>query len=86
MGIGMCTGNSSSCTGFKCSLDTVDHMILLKVLENKFGITDDTLEGCRLYLCPRLMKVHVASEYSTTKTLSFLVLQRLCAGPVLFNL
>ena len=23
---------------------TVDHMILLKVLENKFGITDDALE------------------------------------------
>ena len=34
------------------AFDAIDHAMLLKVLENMFGITDDAVECFQSYLCP----------------------------------
>ena len=68
------------------AFDTVDCMIILKVLENRLGITNDVLGWLTSYLCPRFQRVCMSSKYATNKTLSFSVSQGSCAGPVLFNI
>ena len=68
------------------AFDTVNHAILLEVLENKFGITDDALEWFQSYLCPQFMTVHVVLKYSSLATLPFLAAQGSCPGSILFNL
>ena len=41
------------------AFDTVDHDILLQILENKFGVKDKALDWFRSYLQPRNFKVCV---------------------------
>ena len=66
------------------AFDTVDHQILLDVLENRFGITGTALSWGRTYLQPRFCKVCVNKSYSKLQDLTFSVLQGSCAGPVLY--
>ena len=47
------------------AFDTVDHDILLNVLEKEFGITGNVLNWCKTYLANRAFKVCV--ERSTQK-------------------
>ena len=67
------------------AFDTVDHNVLLSVLENKFGVGGTALELCDTYLCPRHCKVNINKSYSTPRELPFSVPQGSCAGPVLYS-
>ena len=49
------------------AFDTVDHTILLKVLQNKFSITDAALEWFRPYLWERGCKVNIGDHRSMVK-------------------
>ena len=66
------------------AFDTVDHDILLTVLERKFGVTGKCLSWFESYLRPRSCKVNVGSTYSTMMDLAFSVPQGSCAGPILY--
>ena len=66
------------------AFNTVDHDILLSVLENKFGMKDVALKWFESCLRPRSCKVSIKSAYSAEKQLSFSVPQGSCAGPSLF--
>ena len=66
------------------AFDTVDHDILLSILENKFGIKDVALRWFESYLRPRSCKVSISPAYSAEKQLPFSVPQGSCAGPSLF--
>ena len=66
------------------AFDTVDHQILLDVLENRFGITGTALSWFRTYLQPRFCKVCVNKSYSKLQDLTFSVPQCSCSGPVLY--
>ena len=66
------------------TFNTVDHQILLDVLENRFGITGTALSWFRTYLQPRFCKVCVNKSYSKLQDLTFSIPQGSCAGPVLY--
>ena len=66
------------------AFDTVDHDVLLSVLNAKFGVTGNALRWFESYLRPRSCKVSVRSAYSEVKDLQFSVPQGSCAGPVLY--
>ena len=59
------------------AFDTVDHNILLKILENQFGVTDTTLKWFDSYLRPR--------PYSESQKLSFGVPQGSYSGANIFT-
>ena len=67
------------------AFDTVDHNVLLRVLENNFGVGGMALGFCDTYLCPRHCKVNINKSYSTPRELPFSVPQGSCAGPVLYS-
>ena len=67
------------------AFDTVDHNVLLSVLENNYGVAGKALELCDTYLCPRHCKVNIKNSYSTSRELPFSVPQGSCAGPVLYS-
>ena len=67
------------------ALDTVDHTILLDVLDKKFGITNVALEWFSSYLRPRNLRVNVGLEYSVYRALDFSVPQGSVAGPILYS-
>ena len=62
----------------------VDHDILLNVLENKFGVSDKTLEWQNTYLRPRSCKIEVEEDLSEEQVLTFLVPEGSAAGPTLY--
>ena len=62
-----------------------DHNILLKILENQFGVTDTALKWFNSYLRPRSFKVHIGGEYSESQKLSFGVPQGSCNGANIFT-
>ena len=66
------------------SFDTVDHDILVSVLEAKFGIEGQALNWFDRYLRQRNCKINVGRAYSEPKHLSFSVSRVSCAGPVLY--
>ena len=68
------------------AFDTVDHDILVSVLEAKFGIEAQALNWFDSYLRQRSCKVNVGKAYSEPKHLPFSVPQGSCAGPVLYLL
>ena len=49
-------GNSSSYTRLSAAFDTVDHDLLLEVLEKQFGITGSAWHWYQNYLKPRKFK------------------------------
>ena len=67
------------------AFDMVDHGILLKILENQFGITDTALRRFNNYLRPRLFKVGIGDEYSESHKLSYGVPQGSCSGVNIFT-
>ena len=69
------------------AFDTVDHAILLNILNNKFGITDKALKWFDSYLHPRSFKVAIDKDHhSKEHSLEVSVPQGSCAGAGLFNL
>ena len=67
------------------AFDTVDHNVLLSVLENKYGVGGKAPELCDTYLHPRHCKVNINNSYSTSRELPFSVPQGSCTGPVLYS-
>ena len=65
--------------------NTVDHQILIDVLNKRFNIEWVVLEWFSNYLCPRSCKVMVEDVYSTEKSLTFSLAQGSVAGTVLYN-
>ena len=68
------------------AFDTVDHTILLNILNCKFGITDKALKWFDCYLWPRSFKVLIDHHCSKNQDLDVSVPQGSCAGANLFNL
>ena len=62
----------------------MDHNVLIKVLNKKFGLSNTALMWFELYLQPRQFKVCVKGQYSTEVDLKFSVPQGSCAGPTLY--
>ena len=70
--------------GSLCSFDTVDHDILLNILQNGFGITGTALNWFDSCLRPHSCAVTVQKARSSDKDLSFSVPQGSYTGLVLF--
>ena len=79
------------CVSFFIAIDvlaafnTVDHNVLISVLENNYGVGGKALELCDTYLHPRHCKVNIRNSYSTPRELPFSVPQGSCPGPVLYS-
>ena len=67
------------------AFDMVDHVILLDVLQKRFGIEGVALSLFDNYLCPRSCKVNVGKVYSSSRELECCVPQGSCAGPILYT-
>ena len=76
---------SLMCIDLSAVFDTVDHGILLNVLQNKFGISGNALSWFKSYLQPRFCRVNIHNANLEDKELNFLVPQGSCAGPVLYS-
>ena len=63
------------------AFDTVDHDLLLSVLQKRPGINGNALNWCESYLRPRTCQVNIGKAHSTKKKLNFSVPQGSCAGP-----
>ena len=68
------------------ALDTVHHDILLRCLEYKFGIKDQTLTWFKSYLSNRSQRIVIGNVKSDSFDLKFGVPQGSCLGPMLFSL
>ena len=68
------------------AFDTVNHKILLSVLEHNFRLEQTVLNWFSSYLNQRSCKVNIGREYSSSQDLPFSVPQGSCAGAQLFNL
>ena len=68
------------------AFDTVDHDILLDILNHKFGIEDKALKWFDNYLRPRSFKVVIDGTYSEEQNLTVSIPQGSCAGANIFNL
>ena len=64
---------------------TVDHKVLLEVLQKCFGVEGRALDWFQSYLSSRFFKVSIGDVYSTSKESKVSVPQGWCAGPSLFN-
>ena len=53
------------------AFDTVDHNLLLTILQNRYGITDTTLQWYESYLRPRGMSVCINDAYSSIRALKY---------------
>ena len=67
------------------AFNTVDHDVLLSVLENNYGVRGKALELCDTYLHSRHCKVNIKNSYSTPRELPFSVPQGSCAGLVFYS-
>ena len=68
------------------AFDTVDHNILINILESDFGICGDVLKWFRSYLTGRIQRVIVNQQSSKIFNLNYGVPQGSCLEPVLFLL
>lgn len=66
------------------AFDTVDHDILLEVLESQYGVCKTALQWLDSYLRPRNCRVSVNSAQSTPQLLECSVPQGSCLGPWLY--
>ena len=66
------------------AFDTVDHDILLEVLENQYGVCKTALQWLDSYLRPRNCRVSVNSAQSMPRPLECSVPQGSCLGPWLY--
>ena len=67
------------------AFDTVDKPVLLKVLQQHFGVNGTVLNWMDTYLRPRGFKVNIGSDYSKYIPMDFSALQGSILGPVLFS-
>ena len=67
------------------AFDTVDHDILLTILEQTFSFKEKALKWFDNYLRPRYFKVCIDGRYSESKNLTFSILQGSCSGTNLFS-
>ena len=75
------------CMDLSAAFDTVDHEILLFVLEHKFGLKGNVLRWISEYLeNRRMMVVCVGNKYSDVKIFNYSVPQGSCNGPAYFTL
>jgi hypothetical protein len=68
------------------AFDTVDHNILLEVMEKQYGITKEAKQWFDTYLRPRGFRVKINDIISGRKDLPFGVPQGSINGPSLFNI
>ena len=66
------------------AFDSVDHEILIDVLEHQFGVMDSALNWLKTYLNPRKFTVSVDGHHFREIDLKFSVPQASLAGPVLY--
>ena len=66
------------------AFDTVDHDLLLKVLEKKFGVTDNTKQWYCNYIKSRRFRVIIGKDKSEPRQLDYSVLQGSIQGTFLF--
>lgn len=66
------------------AFDTVNHQVVLEVLQNKFGVEDRALHWFESYLRDRRFKVSVGEEFSKEVLFNFSVPQGSVIGPRLF--
>ena len=68
------------------AFDTIDHTVLLKRLEDKFGFSGTALEWFRSYLSDRFQQVVIDGVRSDKFDIDFGVPQGSCLGPLLFSI
>ena len=66
------------------AFNTVDHNILLDVLNNKFGLDENTLGWINSYLRPRKFKVNIGQSYSEEFDVKFSVPQGSIFGQIIY--
>ena len=67
------------------AFDTVDHDILIEVLNMTFNVHVKSLDWFKLYLYPRSCEVNIGESFSNSQDLNFSVPQGSLCGPVLYN-
>ena len=67
------------------AFDTLDHELLLSILETSVGFKDKVLSFLNSYLSSRSQKVLIDGEYSMPRTIKTGVPQRSVLGPVHFS-
>ena len=67
------------------AFNTVDHTVLLNVLQQCYGVSGKVLNWIDTYLRPRGFKVSIGNEYLKYIPMDFLVPQGSILGPVLFS-
>ena len=67
------------------AFNTMDHGILLHILEQKFGFCCKALKWFQNYLRPWSFRVSINGKYSTSKNLEFSVPQGSCSGANFFT-
>ena len=80
---GKCT--SMVCLDLNAAFDTVNHNILLGILNSYFGISDHALAWISSYLSKRKFLVQIGQLTSKTTEIDFSVPQSSILGPILFN-
>ena len=68
------------------AFDTVDHNLLLRILQKKYRITGAALEWIKSFLGGRSQRVKIGSHLSKSLAVLFGVPQGSILGPLLFNL
>ena len=63
------------CLDLSAAFDTVNHSILLEVMENYFGITNTALKWISSYLNNRKFSAHIDDFSSNIKSINFFVLR-----------
>ena len=77
--------NSLVATDLSAAFDTLDHDILLSVLEKRFGVQDTCLDWFRSYLNSRFCMVRIRNALSSKCELNCSVQQGSLGGPSLFT-
>ena len=67
------------------AFDTVDHDLLLTIMEQTFGVKEKALKWFDNYLMPRYFKVCIDGRYLESKNLTFSTPQGSCSGANLFS-
>ena len=62
------------------AFDTVDHEVLISVMEKRYGIIGHALEWIKSYLADRQFKLCVNGKYQSVKSLNYIGPQGSCSG------